>query len=141
MGRPFAIIALRLLVFPSIAFAVYLMHRDYTTGELLPPVLRLGLLVVLLALMLIVIRSTKDQTFRTTPTDLLVVALAGGVGVLYQLGMIEATLVPVVLGIVISFYAAELIMRHMRQTWNCFTLGYGRHVIGIVIQFDLIWLF
>jgi len=31
--------------------------------------------------------------------------------------------VPVVLGIVVLFYAAELIMRHMQQTWNCFTLG------------------
>jgi len=73
--------------------------------------------------MLFVIRSTKDQKFQTTPTDLLVISLAGGVGVLYQQGMVEAVLVPVVLTIVVLFYAAELVMRHMRQTWNCFTLG------------------
>ncbi len=116
-------IPLRLLVFPGIAFSVYLMHRDTATVALLPPVVSIGLLVILLALMLFVIRSTKDQTFQTTPTDLLVIALAGGVGVLYQQGMIEATLVPVVLGIVVLFYAAELVMRNMQQTWNCFTLG------------------
>jgi hypothetical protein len=116
-------IPLRLLVFPSVAFAVYLMHRDQIVMGLLPPVMRMGLLVVLLTFMFLVIRSTKDQTFQTTPTDLLVVALAGGVGVLYQQGMIEAVLVPVVLGIVVFFYAAELVMRHMRQTWNSFTLG------------------
>lgn len=116
-------IPLRLLIFPGTAFAVYLMHRDAAIMSLLPPALRIGLLIVLLALMLLVIRSTKDQAFQTTPTDLLVVALAGGVGVLYQQGMIEVTLVPVVLGIVVFFYAAELVMRHMERTWNCFTVG------------------
>jgi len=126
-------IPLRLLIFPSTAFAVYLMHRSETVMTLLPSVLRIGLLSVLLALMLLVIRSTKDQTFRTTPTDLLVIALAGGVGVLYQQGMIEAAVVPIVLGIVVLFYAAELIMRHMRQTWNCFTLG----MVGVLTLLSL----
>ena len=116
-------ISLRLLIFPSIAFAVYLMHRDPGGIALLPPVVSIGLLIVLLGLMLFVIRSTKDHTFQTTPTDLLVIALAGGVGVLYQQDMIEAALVPMVLGMVVLFYAAELVMRHMQQTWNCFTLG------------------
>jgi len=114
---------LRLLVFPSIAFAVYLAHRDSVLIELLSSTVNIGVLIVLMSLMLLVIRSTKDQTFQSTPTDLLVIALAGGVGVLYQQGMIEATLVPVMLSIVVLFYAAELIMRHMQKTWNCFTLG------------------
>jgi hypothetical protein len=95
--------------------------------------LGIGLLVVLLTLMLLVIRSTKDQTFQTTPTDLLVIALAGGVGVMYQQGLIEATVVPVVLGMVVFFYAAELVMRHMRQTWNCFTLG----MVGVLTLLSL----
>lgn len=116
-------ISLRLLVFPSIAFAVYLMGRDPTVMALMSPAVATGLLIVLLALMLFVIRSTKDQKFQTTPTDLLVISLAGGVGVLYQQGMVEAALVPVVLTIVVLFYAAELAMRHMQRIWNCFTLG------------------
>ncbi len=116
-------ISLRLLVFPAIAFAVYLVLRDPAVTVWFTPVVSIGLLIVLLMLMLFVIRSTKDQAFQTTPTDLLVIALAGGTGLLYQQGMIEATLVPVVLGIVVLFYAAELVMRNMQQTWNCFTLG------------------
>lgn len=127
------VLPLRLLIFPSIAFTGYLMHRDHAVMVLLPSVLRIGLLVVLLGLMFVVIRSTKDQTFQTTPTDLLVIALAGGAGVLYQQGMLEATLVPVVLGIVVLFYAAELIMRRMEQTWNCFTLG----MIGVLTVLSL----
>jgi len=126
-------LSLRLLVFPSIAFAVYVIHRDHAILGLLPATLRIGLLGVLLVLMLLVIRSTKDQTFQTTPTDLLVVALAGAAGVLYQQGMIEASLVPVVLGIVVLFYAAEVIMRHMEHTWNCFTLG----IIGVLTVLSL----
>ncbi|VAW74835.1 Undecaprenyl-phosphate alpha-N-acetylglucosaminyl 1-phosphate transferase [hydrothermal vent metagenome] len=116
-------VPLRLLVFPTIAFVAYLMHHDHALMMLLPNLLEIGLLVILLVLMFIVIRSTKDQAFQTTPTDLLVVALAGGAGVLYQQGLIEAALVPLMLGVVVLFYAAELVMRHMNQTWNCFTLG------------------
>jgi len=116
-------VSLRLLVFPTIAFAIYLMHSNPADTALMPPVVNIGLLIILLVLMLFVIRTTRGQAFQTTPTDLLVIALAGGVGVLYQQGMIEATLVPVVFGIVVLFYAAELIMRHMQQAWNCFTLG------------------
>jgi len=37
--------------------------------------------------------------------------------------MMEAALVPMVLTIVVLFYAAELVMRNMQRTWNCFTLG------------------
>ncbi len=130
------IIPLRLLVFPSIAFTVYLAHRDPTIVALLSPAVSAGLFFLLMVLMLLVIRSTKDQTFQTTPTDLLVIALAGGVGVLYQQGMIEATLVPVVLGMVVLFYAAELIMRHMQETWNCFTLGMA--AVLLVLSFRLL---
>lgn len=116
-------VPLRLLVFPGIAFVLYLMQRDMAVAELLPSVVKSGLLFVLLVLMLFVIRSTKDQVFQTTPTDLLVVALAGGVGILHEQGMVQATFIPLVLGIVVLFYAAELIMRNMRKAWNCFTLG------------------
>ncbi len=116
-------VSLRLLIFPTIAFAVYLMHSESLVDEVVSLDFKIGLLIVLLALMLIVIRTTKNQIFQTTPTDLLVIALTGGAGVLYQQGMIKEALVPAVVGAVVLFYAAELIMRHMQQTWNCFTFG------------------
>ena len=114
---------LRLLVFPSIAFAAYLGGREPAFMMLMSTAVGTVLLIALLVLMLLVIRSTKDQRFQTTPTDLLVLSLAGGIGLLYQQGMVGAAMVPIALTIVVLFYAAELVMRHMRGTWNCFTLG------------------
>lgn len=114
---------LRLLVFPTIAFAVYLMHNDARTLEVIPLELRTGLLVALLLLMLFVIRYTKNDSFQTTPTDLLVIAVAGGVGVLYERHIVDVALIPVLVSIVILFYAAELVMRQMKSRWNCFTLA------------------
>jgi UDP-GlcNAc:undecaprenyl-phosphate GlcNAc-1-phosphate transferase len=116
-------VPLRLLVFPTIAFAVYLMHNDARTLEIMPLELRAGLLVALLFLMLFAIRYTKNDSFQTTPTDLLVIAVAGGVGVLYERQIVDVALIPVMVGIVILFYAAELVMRQMRNCWNCFTVG------------------
>jgi hypothetical protein len=73
--------------------------------------------------MLFAIRYTKNDSFQTTPTDLLVIAVAGGVGVLYERQIVDVALIPVMVGIVILFYAAELVMRQMRNCWNCFTVG------------------
>ena len=134
-ARHLRALSLRLLIFPSIAFAVYLMHRDSVMSGLMPPVMTAALFGVLLLLILIVIRATKDQTFQTTPTDLLVIALTGGAGVLYQQGLIEATLVPLVLNVVVLFYAAELAMRNMQRTWNCFT--FGMVAVLAVLSFSL----
>lgn len=116
-------VSLRLLVFPGIAFAVYLMHNDAPLQELLSPTVSFILLIVLLLLMFLVIRTTRDQRFQTTPTDLLVVALIGGAGLLYQQGLVRLELVPVILGIAVLFYASEMILRHMERTWNAFTIG------------------
>ena len=116
-------VPLRLLVFPTIAFAVYLMQNDARALEIIPLELRAGLLVALLFLMLFAVRYKKDDSFQTTPTDLLVIAVAGGVGVLYERQIVDVALIPVMVGIVILFYAAELVMRQMRNCWNCFTVG------------------
>ena len=74
-------------------------------------------------LMLFVIRYTKNDSFQTTPTDLLVIAVAGGVGVLYERHIVDVALIPVLVSIVILFNAAELVMRQMKSRWNCFTLA------------------
>jgi len=122
-ARYLRFLPLRLLIFPSIAFAVYLGGRDQDFMRLVPPIMQIFLLIILLVLMLFVIRSTKDQQFQTTPTDLLVISLAGGLGLLYQQGLVSTTMVPIALTIVVLFYASELVIRHMRGVWNCFTLG------------------
>ena len=122
-GERLRFVPLRLLVFPTIAFAVYLMHEDARTLELIPLDLRTVLLAALLLLMVFAIRYTKTDSFQTTPTDLLVIAVAVGVGVLYEQHIVDVALIPVLVGIMILFYAAELVLRHMKSSWNCFTVG------------------
>lgn len=114
---------LRLLVFPAIAFVVYLLHYDPQAAELVPTFLRTVLLIVLIALMLLAMRHAKNDRFQVTPTDLLVVALVGGVGIMYERDIVDVELAPMVIELVLLFYAAELFMRQMRRTWNCLTVG------------------
>jgi len=116
-------IPLRLLIFPAIAFVVYLLHYDIHAASILPSALRLGLLAALIVAMLLAVRYSRKDVFQTTPTDILVIALIGGVGVLYEHGIVETELAPMVVELVLLFYAAELTMRQMQGAGNCFTLG------------------
>jgi UDP-GlcNAc:undecaprenyl-phosphate GlcNAc-1-phosphate transferase len=116
-------IPLRLLVFPAIAFIVYLLHHDAQAATVLPSDLRLALLVALILVMLVAVRYTRKEVFQTTPTDILVIALVGGVGVLYEHGIVDIELAPMVVELVLLFYAAELTMRQMKGAWNCLTIG------------------
>ena len=124
-------VPLRLLIFPAIAFVVYLAHMDARARQWVPDEFRVVLLAGLLGLMLFAIRYTRNESFRTTPTDLLVIAMAGGVGVLYERGMVDMALAPVMVGIVALFYAAEMVMRQMSSIWNCLTIGIAA-VLGVL---------
>jgi hypothetical protein len=114
---------LRLLVFPAIAFIVYLLHYDAQASAVVPPLLRTVLFILLIVLMLMAIRYVRSDSFKTTPTDILVIAMVGGVGVLYERSIVDAELAPMLVELVVLFYAAELFMRQMKNTWNCFTVG------------------
>ncbi len=114
---------LRLLVFPAVAFVVYLLHYDVRGAEALPSWLQVGLLTALIFLMLFSLHYARRDAFQTTPTDILVIALVGGLGVLYHHHVVDTELAPMVVELVLLFYAAELYMRQMSKTWNCFTMG------------------
>lgn len=121
--RRLRLIPLRLLVFPAVAFVVYLMHYDSQAAAALPSQLRLALLVALVLVMLLAVRYTKTDVFQTTPTDILVIVLVGGVGLLYARGIVANELAPMVVELVLLFYAAELAIRQMKTPWNFFTVG------------------
>jgi len=74
-------------------------------------------------MMLVAISYTNKEIFKATPTDLLVIALVGGLGVLYQQGTVATELAPMVVELVLLFYVAELTIRQMQKPWNCFTVG------------------
>jgi UDP-GlcNAc:undecaprenyl-phosphate GlcNAc-1-phosphate transferase len=116
-------IPLRILVFPTIAFAVYLINYNARAAELIPLDLRVGLFVVVAILMIFAVRYARREAFQTTPTDLLVIALAGAVGVMYEYQILDDKLVPLMVELVVLFYAGEMVMRQMKGVWNCFTVG------------------
>ncbi len=114
---------LRLLIFPAIAFGLYLIHADEQVSFFLSHDLRIAVLILLVLLMLFALRYIKREIFSITPTDILVVFLAVGLGILYQQGLIVSEVVPVLSEIIVFFYAAEIIMKQMTSSWNCLTMG------------------
>ncbi len=123
VGDRMRFLPLRLLVFPAIAFAVYVIHISGVYGTGTSHAVQIGLLSLIGVAMYFSIRYTHDTTFRTTPTDLLVIAVAIGIGILYEQGMIDAGLAPMVVELVLLFYCGEIAMRRMRGRWNCLTIG------------------
>ncbi|OYV72675.1 MAG: hypothetical protein B7Z74_05170 [Deltaproteobacteria bacterium 21-66-5] len=122
-GDRMRFLPLRLLVFPAIAFAVYVIHIGGIYGAGAGHAVQIGVLSLIGIAMYFSIRYTHDTTFRTTPTDLLVIAVAIGIGILYEQGMIDASLAPMVVELVLLFYCGEIAMRRMRGRWNCLTVG------------------
>jgi len=114
---------LRLLIFPAIAFAVYVIHIGGVYGPGLAHDVQIGVLSLIGVAMYFSIRYTHDTTFRTTPTDLLVIAVAVGIGLLYEEGLIDAGMAPMVVELVLLFYCGEIGMRRMRGRWNGLTVG------------------
>ncbi len=122
-GERMRFVPLRLLVFPTIAFAVYVIHVGGVFSSGTAHGVQLGVLTLIGLAMYFSIRYTQDTTFRTTPTDLLVIAVAVGIGILYEEGVIDAGLAPMVVELVLLFYCGEIGMRRMRGRWNCLTVG------------------
>ena len=128
-------IPLRLLVFSAIAFAIYLIQTDEVVHTLMPEILNQVLLGSLVVLLLFAVRFSEKNTFQTTPTDILMIAMAGGVGLLSDQGLIDAKFAPMVLALVVLFYAAELLLKRMNSTWNCFTVGMLLTLAVIVVRY------
>jgi hypothetical protein len=122
-GDRMRFVPLRLLIFPTIAFAVYVIHIGGAYGSGAGYVVQIGALSLIGIAMYFSIRYTQDTTFKTTPTDLLVIAVAVGIGILYEEGVIDAGLAPMVIELVLLFYCGEIGMRRMRGRWNCLTVG------------------
>ena len=122
-GDRMRFVPLRLLLFPAIAFAVYVIHIGGVYGAGTTHAVQIGVLSLIGVAMYFSIRYTQDVTFRTTPTDLLVIAVAVGIGILYEEGMIDVSLAPMVVELILLFYCGEIGMRRMRGRWNCLTVG------------------
>ncbi|MDT8388840.1 MAG: MraY family glycosyltransferase, partial [Thiogranum sp.] len=114
---------LRVLIFSATAFAVYLINYDAHALSMIPFGVRVGMFVLLLLLLVLAVRFAQKGVFQTTPTDLLVIALAGGIGVMYEYNILDDQLAPMMVELIGLFYAGEIVMRQMRKVWNSFTIG------------------
>lgn len=125
LGVPMAgkLLPLRILVFTTIAFALY-SAQNSGAGFMqyyfpVKVMLVVGSLIVLFA----AIRYSKHDSFRTTPTDFIVVLMVILATVLTQNGVLAARYAALIVELVVLFYAAELVLRKMETKWNPFTVG------------------
>ena len=114
---------LRLLMYVTIAFIVYLVNTnqpEYLAGPDIYTYLFFGVLIVA---MVLAVRFVDNQLFRLTPLDYLVVMMVLVISLLPGLELQESGVVAMVVKLVILFYASELVIKHMKNRWNVMTVS------------------
>ena len=114
---------LRLLMYVTIAFIVYLVNTnqpEYLAGPDIYTYLFFGVLIVA---MVLAVRFVDNQLFRLTPLDYLVVMMVLVISLLPGLELQETGVVAMVVKLVILFYASELVIKHMKNRWNVMTVS------------------
>jgi hypothetical protein len=64
-----------------------------------------------------------EDAFRVTPTDFLIILFMIGLALIPQVRAGEADYIPLVIKMVIMFYAIELGLRNMENRWNTITIA------------------
>ncbi len=112
---------LRLMVFVTAAFVVYL-TGVYPAGiELFPQGYEHVYYGILVCALLIAIRYSKKEVFQLNPTDFLTVMLVLGIAVIPHEQLLEYNLVQSIVKMAILFYGSEFILQRMESRWNLFT--------------------
>ena len=116
-------IFLRAIIFPAVAFGVYLLDiyprpdGSYFTSL---AYLFFGSIVLSLA---IVARYAPDRLFRFTPMDFLVVLLVVLMGIMPEERPVSAVAVAILIKIIILFYACEYLISRSTKRWNGLTIS------------------
>ncbi len=112
---------LRLMVFVTVAFVVYL-TGVYPAGiKLFPQGYEYVYYGILVSALLIAIRYSKKEVFQLNPTDFLTVILVFGIAVIPHEQLLEYNLVQSIVKMAILFYGSEFILQRMESRWNLFT--------------------
>ena len=112
---------LRLVVFVSIGFAVYL-STSYPPAWLLEQHYLIFMYFALLTISgFLVARMSSEKSFRITPLDYLVIIIALIITVIPENGGSGADLTWMALQMIILFYASELILQQLKTVRNRFT--------------------
>jgi UDP-GlcNAc:undecaprenyl-phosphate/decaprenyl-phosphate GlcNAc-1-phosphate transferase len=114
---------LRLIIYVSLAFVSYLV-TEYS-----PPLLTQHASLnhvfygVLALLVIVAVRYSAEEFFKASPLDFLVILIVLGLGAMTKGGVAGVELVSTVVHLIILFYGAEVILKHMTGRWNAFTLS------------------
>jgi hypothetical protein len=114
--------SLRLLLYVSIAFVIYLLNEypsDYfPVGEALEYVY-FGMVALAL---IISARGTDEDAFQATPMDFLIILIMIGLTFIPQARAGDESIIHLVIKIGIMFYAVEFALRNMKGRWNLVTV-------------------
>lgn len=114
---------LRLILYVAVAFVVYLVD-EWLVGKdasfLVYEYLYIGLVVVALV---IGARHRINDAFRTTPTDYLIVLLMLGSLLVPRIYAGAEGIIPIVVKLVIMFYAVEVLLHQIRGRWAMMPLA------------------
>lgn len=112
---------LRLMVFVTAAFVVYITGIYSVGTELFPQGYEYVYYGVLVCALLTAIRYSKKEVFQLNPTDFLMVILVLGIAVVPHEQLLEYNLIQSIVKMAILFYGSEFILQRMESRWNIFT--------------------
>ena len=116
-------LSLRLMVYVTIAFMVYLLNTyqpAYLSGVDPVTYVYFGVLVSAIALTL---RFENGGNFDATPMDFLVLLAILALVMSSSVGIVDTRITAMALKGVILFYAGEMILKNMKRRWNVFTVS------------------
>jgi UDP-GlcNAc:undecaprenyl-phosphate GlcNAc-1-phosphate transferase len=122
-GYRLGFLSLRLLMYVTIVFSVYLLSTyqpEYLMGADPLTYAFFGVLVMCIAM---AIRFPGKNNFDVTPTDYLIVLVVLVLTVFASSGIVNTGMIAIALKSIILFYGCELIISRMQSRWNIFTLA------------------
>lgn len=114
---------LRLMIFVTGAFVVYLTGIYQPGLSLYPPMTEYIFYGVVLVLLIMGIRFSPEERFKLTPTDYLLVFAIFALAAVSEQNLYEYKILPNIVKMMVLFYASEFILRRMTSRWNVFTVS------------------
>ncbi len=114
---------LRLILYVAVAFVAYLLqfYAPDITATYKP--LMIVFFGILALCVVAAVRFSKSEFFQANPLDYLALIMVVILALLSSRGVVESAVISLVVKMVVLFYAAELVMKHMSSRWNMLTVS------------------
>ncbi|NOX09299.1 MAG: undecaprenyl/decaprenyl-phosphate alpha-N-acetylglucosaminyl 1-phosphate transferase [Gammaproteobacteria bacterium] len=114
---------LRLMIFVTGTFVVYLTGIYQPGLSLYPPMTEYIFYGVVFVLLIIGIRFSSEDRFKLNPTDYLLVFAVFALAAVSEQNLHEYKVLSNIIKMMVLFYASEFILRRMTSRWNVFTVS------------------